>query len=61
MNKTELFELYLDIQEQKNNGLPINSDLQYIINLVERNYYRHFKLHLKLKNKILDKEQNGRN
>ena len=60
MNKTELFDLYLEIQEQKKEGLIINNDLQYIINLVERNYYRHFKQHLKLKNKILDKD-NGRN
>ena len=56
MNKSELFDLYLDIQEQKKEGLIINNDLQYIINLVERNYYRHFKQHLKLKNKILERD-----
>jgi len=50
INKLELFRLYDEIKSMDTK--EYNPDLIYIINLVEKNYFRYYQQHLKLKKKI---------
>ena len=60
MNKREIFELYHEIQECKKDLLfEMTPDLRYIENLVQKNYFKHYQQHLRLKKKILDKSKDG--
>ena len=49
VNKLELFRLYDEIKSLDN---KLNPDLIYIIDLVEKNYFRYYQQHLRLKKKL---------
>ena len=48
VNKLELFRLYDEIKVLD----KLNPDLIYIIDLVEKNYFRYYQQHLRLKKKL---------
>jgi len=48
VNKLELFRLYDEIKSLD----KLNPDLIYIIDLVEKNYFRYYQQHLRLKKKL---------
>ena len=48
VNKLELFRLYDEIKSLD----KLNPDLIYIIDLVEKNYFRFYQQHLRLKKKL---------